>query len=253
MSDHDVIHTKDQPEGQAAGEMLTLSELTRAAGVSIRTVRYYIAEGLLPPPIGAGPRAAYTRGHLDRLRLIARLKDAYLPLKEIRRHLAGRSDADIAAELAATGDTAGSVPTARESAGDYIDRVLGPRRAARTRLPSVQDSVTPAPLDITWDRPGGPPFNPARAELHAVSLVGSPVPRRRGNLLARLGERPGEAVEPAQGDAATNPAAPALSQADSWRRVVLSDDAELLIRESANERRRDLVEWLIDWARKVFG
>src|ERR671922_2151942 len=83
------------PTGTDAAPRLSLGELTRAAGVSIRTVRYYIAEGLLPPPVGAGPRSAYTTAHLDRLRLIARLKTAYLPLKEIRRRLAGLSDADV--------------------------------------------------------------------------------------------------------------------------------------------------------------
>src|SRR5215216_5219614 len=82
----------------------TLNELTDEAGVSVRTVRYYIAEGLLPPPVGAGPRSGYTVGHLDRLRLIGQLKDAYLPLKEIRRRVAGLSDAEVRQRLASTED-----------------------------------------------------------------------------------------------------------------------------------------------------
>ncbi|MDP9366568.1 MAG: MerR family transcriptional regulator, partial [Chloroflexota bacterium] len=81
--------------GAPAGGRLGLKELTEAAGVSVRTVRYYIAEGLLPPPAGAGPGSHYTAAHLDRLRLIARLKAAYLPLKEIRRRLAGQDDAEV--------------------------------------------------------------------------------------------------------------------------------------------------------------
>lgn len=52
---------------------MSLTELTAAADVSVRTVRYYIGEGLLPPPEGAGPGSSYGRGHLDRLRLIQRL------------------------------------------------------------------------------------------------------------------------------------------------------------------------------------
>ncbi|MCC6705677.1 MAG: MerR family DNA-binding transcriptional regulator, partial [Thermomicrobiales bacterium] len=35
-------------------ERYSLQELSDAAGVSPRTVRYYIAEGLLPPPEPAG-------------------------------------------------------------------------------------------------------------------------------------------------------------------------------------------------------
>lgn len=44
----------------------------------------------------------------------------------------------------------------------------------------------------------------------------------------------------------------APTEADAWRRVRLGDDVELLIRAAAYERRRDLVEWLIAWAWKVF-
>ena len=66
-----------------------IGELVARAGVTPRTVRYYVAEGLLPPPSGAGPRATYGDEHLERLREIRRMKDSYLPLREIRRRLAG--------------------------------------------------------------------------------------------------------------------------------------------------------------------
>src|SRR5215208_1072416 len=87
-------------------EWLTLGDLTAAADVSVRTVRYYIAEGLLPPPEGSGPGSSYTRGHLDRLRLIQRLKEAYLPLKEIRRRLSGLGDEEVRSVLAVEDDRA---------------------------------------------------------------------------------------------------------------------------------------------------
>jgi DNA-binding transcriptional MerR regulator len=90
---------RDRPLANA--QRLTLGELTAAADVSVRTVRYYIAEGLLPPAEGSGPGSAYTQGHLDRLRLIQRLKEAYLPLKEIRRRLSGLSDDEVRSLLAA--------------------------------------------------------------------------------------------------------------------------------------------------------
>src|SRR4051812_15528391 len=78
----------------------SLQELTRAANVSVRTVRYYIAEGLLPPPVSAGARSFYGEPHLDRLRLIGLLKDSFLPLKEIRRRLTGLDDAAVRLALA---------------------------------------------------------------------------------------------------------------------------------------------------------
>lgn len=64
-----------------------IAELAQRAGVTPRTIRYYVAEGLLPPPGGRGQRRAYNQQHLDRLAAIRELKAAYLPLHEIRRRL----------------------------------------------------------------------------------------------------------------------------------------------------------------------
>src|SRR5438046_10688074 len=67
--------------------LYTIGELADAAGVTTRTIRYYTAEGLLPPPDTRGRHALYSTDHLRRLQLIARLKDAYLPLSEIKARL----------------------------------------------------------------------------------------------------------------------------------------------------------------------
>jgi DNA-binding transcriptional MerR regulator len=63
---------------------LLVHELAERAGVSVRTIRYYIAEGLLPAPTTRGRYAYYSEEYLDLIELIRRLKDAYLPLREIR-------------------------------------------------------------------------------------------------------------------------------------------------------------------------
>lgn len=68
-------------------EAFDLAELSDRGGVSQRTVRYYIQQGLLPSPETRGPGAHYTTEHLDRLRLIRRLQKEHLPLAEIRRRL----------------------------------------------------------------------------------------------------------------------------------------------------------------------
>ena len=62
----------------------SLTDLVRLAGVTPRTVRYYVAQGLLPSPEQAGPSTRYGEGHLARLRLIRRLQRDHLPLAEIR-------------------------------------------------------------------------------------------------------------------------------------------------------------------------
>lgn len=84
---------------------LKLTELADAAGVTPRTVRYYIAQGLLPSPGRLGPHTRYGPEYLDRLRLIRRLQEEHLPLSEIRRRLpdleTGVSDQPMPPPLAA--------------------------------------------------------------------------------------------------------------------------------------------------------
>ena len=96
-----------------------LQDLSDLAGVTPRTIRYYIAQGLLPSPGRAGPGATYTDGHLNRLRLIKRLQREHLPLAEIRSRLAALDDATVAALVEAPA----SEPPA-DSAIDYIRSVL---------------------------------------------------------------------------------------------------------------------------------
>jgi len=80
-------------------ERYRLAELAAATGVSSRTIRYYIAEGLLPPPEGVGPAAVYGDAYRDRLALIATLKGRYLPLREIAARLQELDDTGVRAAL----------------------------------------------------------------------------------------------------------------------------------------------------------
>lgn len=63
----------------------TLAELAEAAGLSARTVRYYMAEGLLPSPIGSGKKAHYDDSHLTALEQIKDLKKLGYSLDQIRQ------------------------------------------------------------------------------------------------------------------------------------------------------------------------
>src|SRR5438552_13620567 len=78
---------------------MTINELAMQAGVTTRTIRYYVEQGVLPPPERGRP-AEYTEEHVQRLALIRRLKEQYLPLEEIRDMLHRLSREQVEAFLA---------------------------------------------------------------------------------------------------------------------------------------------------------
>jgi Ca-activated chloride channel family protein len=86
-----------------------LEELARQAGVSPRTVRYYVQRGLLPAPVFRGRDTVYTSEHLLRLQVIRRLQERFLPLDEIQREIE-RCSPDELRKLAAGHDGVGSLP-----------------------------------------------------------------------------------------------------------------------------------------------
>lgn len=65
----------------------TIGSLADTAGVSRRTVRFYVQRELLPPPKGLGRSAHYSDEHLARLLEIKALQEEGVPLDEIRRRL----------------------------------------------------------------------------------------------------------------------------------------------------------------------
>lgn len=68
---------------------ISLSALAAVTGCTPRTIRYYIARGLLPPPLKAGPGACYGEEHLRRLQQIRAWQAEGLTLSEIGHRLAG--------------------------------------------------------------------------------------------------------------------------------------------------------------------
>ena len=68
---------------------LSLSELAERSGIPPRTIRFYIARGLLAGPLKAGRGASYGQEHLDRLAGIQEWQSKGLTLTEVGRRLAG--------------------------------------------------------------------------------------------------------------------------------------------------------------------
>jgi DNA-binding transcriptional MerR regulator len=84
-----------------------VEQLASATEVSVDTVRYYQARGLLPSPDREGRVAWYDDEHAERIRRIRELQGKGLTLAAIRRLVVGElgpADADLAAAVAAARD-----------------------------------------------------------------------------------------------------------------------------------------------------
>jgi DNA-binding transcriptional MerR regulator len=64
-----------------------IGDLADLGGVSRRTVRYYVQEGLLPAPYGVGRGNHYGPEHLDQLLRVKALQEAGRTLDDIREAL----------------------------------------------------------------------------------------------------------------------------------------------------------------------
>ena len=53
------------------------------SGITVRTIRYYVSEGLLPSPVKKGKYGYYGQSHLNRLKLISMWRDERKTLAEI--------------------------------------------------------------------------------------------------------------------------------------------------------------------------
>jgi DNA-binding transcriptional MerR regulator len=80
---------------------LTIDELARETGLTVRNVRSHHARGLLPPPEVRGRTGFYGPEHVERLRLIQELQSEGMKLEGIRRLLGDSGERLIALKRAA--------------------------------------------------------------------------------------------------------------------------------------------------------
>jgi DNA-binding transcriptional MerR regulator len=201
----------------------TISELSALTGLPVRTIRYYVAEGLIPSSGMEGPGTRYPASTLARLLLITKLKDAHQPLAEIRKRLRAMSDDEVR-ELARTPGAQGAAEPA-DSALDYIRSVLNEGK----HRPDVESVEPPGPqLMIGF----------------AVAEPGSP--RRWAETVQSARE-----TTPPWPVSSPEPAEP--FERSRWEHVAITADIELHIRRPLSRRDIKMVERLLAFARQLQG
>jgi DNA-binding transcriptional MerR regulator len=232
-----------------ADEPYTLSDLTRLADVTPRTVRYYVAQGLLPSPDAAGPNTRYGEGHLARLRLIKRLQLDHLPLAEIRLRLERMGDEDVIATVTALGGAEPPAPPDGTGTLSYV-RSLMAQAGVRPSVPapsalSVHKLTAPTLREaLDGRRPYPAPAAPA-AHMAAERLVSMDPPA--------IGAPAGDLAPPsAQASSPQSPPSRPVADRSTWERIAITSDVELHVRRPLDRVSIKRLEHLERIARELF-
>jgi DNA-binding transcriptional MerR regulator len=176
----------------------SIGELASLAGVTPRTIRYYVSIGLLSSPGQQGPGTRYGEGHLARLRLIRRLQREHIPLGEIAQRLDGLSEEAVEGAAEAEGVAAGESALeyirrlkhgrsmapmpAREPVGTLSAPSVATQRLALREAPDTSVPNPPEPQRSQWERV---PLSP-HVELHIRRPLGR-LDQKRVERLIRIG------------------------------------------------------------------
>jgi len=196
----------------------TIEELARRGGLSLRTLRYYIQEGLMPGPDTAGKYASYSQHHLDHITIIKRLKSLHLPLKEIRNLISNMTPRDMKRIL------------------QYQDTLyfqLGEEKVTKT--PTKSPGELSSALEYIQDLE----IRQSRLQSIASSPAILPRPQRKAKSQKNI------ASIHDQGELKT--------QKESWSKITISEGVELNLKETEASRYKKEIEELVKFAGKLFG
>ena len=124
----DIEKNAPMEQPGAGGPKLSIDQVAALAGLTTRTVRYYLQQGLVSRPEGAKRGAYYLQRHVEELLLLRRWADAGLSLDRIRELRAGAAD-----EPPPRAVRAGSVEVwSRVTLADGLEVQIEPGRAGLT-------------------------------------------------------------------------------------------------------------------------
>ena len=85
----EITETRSRRKGDNGRTSMTIDELARRTGMTVRNIRAHQSRGLVPPPEVRGRTGYYGTEHLDRIELIKELQADGFNLEAIRRLLEG--------------------------------------------------------------------------------------------------------------------------------------------------------------------
>ena len=207
----------------------TLAELAAASGLQPRTIRSWVAQGILPGPLSRGPFARYPADMLERVLAVRSMRDVLgMPLASIRQELLVAPPELIRSHAAKAAGLAPEQPEAPRPASPAPDAALSYLRGLR-----AQSAQPQSPRSI-FGRPAfmaEMPPPPAEPEPPATSGFEG---LERRLLAGREGKPPAR-----------------KARAEAWLRIPVTPDIELAIRGSLDAEQRARLERCADLIRDI--
>jgi len=199
---------------------LTLEDLVRISGLTLRTLRFYIQEGLLQGPDTHGKFSRYSQLHLDRLEMIHRLKNLRFPIKEIRHLLNNMTPEEI-----------NQVRRYQDILNPNLNKDVGG---------NIQESLNAKPGSSALEYIQ----NLENGRENIQSVTGSP---------ARVPAAPRQPANVPRSMPIYKNQVHAMTDQETWKRIVIDEGIELNVREPRDIDEELKVRKLIEYARMLFG
>jgi DNA-binding transcriptional MerR regulator len=201
-------------------ENLTLEELARNSELSLRTLRFYIQEGLLQGPDTHGKYASYSQQHLDRIELIKRLKNLRLPIKEIR-HLLNNMTAEEIKKIRKYQETLAANLSMNINNANMEKGNTQPGASALEYIRNLERSH--GEIKSVYEKSSNWPKTPQQPTINP-----KPKPVYKNQIMA-------------------------MNEEETWKRYVINEGIELNVRGKKDFDEELKVRKLIEYARMLFG
>jgi DNA-binding transcriptional MerR regulator len=200
----------------------TLADLAAASGLQPRTIRSWVAQGILPGPLNRGPGARYPADTLQRVLAIRAMRDLLgMPLAAIRHELLVATAEQVAAYAAKAAALAPEQSDLLTEAAPAPEAALDYLRGLRKRASPMPDAMPP----------------PAAS----APAFAAPPPQAGHGF---------EALEQRLGSGRAAPAA-RKARAEEWLRIPITPDVELAIRGRLDAESRAQLERCADLVRDI--
>lgn len=203
----------------------SLADLAAASGLEPRTIRSWVAQGLLPPPLTRGPAARYPADSVSRLLAIRTMRDLLgMSLPDIRKELLVASPEQVAAYASRA-----------KSLTQLAQPPVGPPETALDYIASLRANISP-PEPGLREAPARPRL--ARMARHVAS---DPVAHSPPTGLEAFEHRLQLGGPPAARKA----------RAEEWLRIPITPDLELTVRGPLDAEQQTRLERCADLIRDI--